>query len=212
MRDTFEKISAREYTELTARFAPLTAAVRDLVEVSLRTGVDAGTVAEATTAIEAVTDMLRCEQADRPVRFQRHEVTGRPVVWSNPVIGLRNPLAPPLTVHHDSEGRCWSEFTLGSVYEGPPGLVHGGISAMILDQLLGEVATNELTTPKFTGTITVRYLRGTPLGPLRAEAVIDRNENHKTYARGFISDAQGPTVEAEGVFIMPMWAREQEQK
>jgi len=212
VRDTFEKISAREYTELTARFAPLTAAVRDLVEVSLRTGVDAGTVAEATTAIEAVTDMLRCEQADRPVRFQRHEITGRPVVWSNPVIGLRNPLAPPLTVHHDSAGRCWSEFTLGSVYEGPPGLVHGGISAMILDQLLGEVATDELTTPKFTGTITVRYLRGTPLGPLRAEAVIDRNENHKTYARGFISDAQGPTVEAEGVFIMPMWAREQEQK
>ena len=212
MRNTFEKISAGEYAELYDRYTPLTAAVRDLVDVSLRTGVDAGTIAEATTAIEAVTDMLRCEQADRPVRFQRHEITGRPVVWSNPVIGLRNPLAPPLTVHHDSDGRCWSEFTLGSVYEGPPGLVHGGISAMILDQLLGEVATDELTTPKFTGTITVRYLRGTPLGPLRAEAVIDRNENHKTYARGFISDAQGPTVEAEGVFIMPMWAREQEPK
>ena len=212
MRNTFDKISAGEYAELYDRYTPLTAAVRDLVDVSLRTGVDAGTIADATTAIEAVTDMLRCEQADRPVRFQRHEITGRPVVWSNPVIGLRNPLAPPLTVHHDSEGRCWSEFTLGSVYEGPPGLVHGGISAMILDQLLGEVATDELTTPKFTGTITVRYLRGTPLGPLRAEAVIDRSENHKTYARGFISDAQGPTVEAEGVFIMPMWAREQEPK
>jgi hypothetical protein len=83
---------------------------------------------------------------------------------------------------------------------------------MILDQLLGEVATNQLTTPKFTGTITIRYLRGTPLGPLRAEAVIDRTENHKTYARGFISDADGPTAEAEGVFIMPMWAREQEPK
>lgn len=212
MRNTFDKISAGEYAELYDRYTPLTAAVRDLVDVSLRTGVDAGTIADATTAIEAVTDMLRCEQADRPVRFQRHEITGRPVVWSNPVIGLRNPLAPPLTVHHDSDGRCWSEFTLGSVYEGPPGLVHGGISAMILDQLLGEVATDELTTPKFTGTITVRYLRGTPLGPLRAEAVIDRSENHKTYARGFISDAQGPTVEAEGVFIMPMWAREQEPK
>jgi acyl-coenzyme A thioesterase PaaI-like protein len=212
VRNTFDKISAGEYAELYDRYTPLTAAVRDLVDVSLRTGVDAGTIADATTAIEAVTDMLRCEQADRPVRFQRHEITGRPVVWSNPVIGLRNPLAPPLTVHHDSDGRCWSEFTLGSVYEGPPGLVHGGISAMILDQLLGEVATDELTTPKFTGTITVRYLRGTPLGPLRAEAVIDRSENHKTYARGFISDAQGPTVEAEGVFIMPMWAREQEPK
>ena len=212
MQNAFEQIGAREYTELCDRYMPLTAAVRDLVDISLRTDVDAGTIADATAAIAAVTEMLRSRQADRPVRFQRHEVTGRPVVWSNPVVGLRNPLAPPLTVHHDSTGRCWSEFTLGGVYEGPPGLVHGGISAMILDQLLGEVATNQLTTPKFTGTITIRYLRGTPLGPLRAEAVIDRTENHKTYARGFISDADGPTAEAEGVFIMPMWAREQEPK
>ena len=212
MQNTFEQIGAREYTELCDRYAPLTAAVRDLVDISMRTDVDSGTIANAITAIESVTEMLRTRQADRPPRFQRHEITGRPVVWSNPVIGLRNPLAPPLTVRHDSGGRCWSEFTLGSVYEGPPGLVHGGISAMILDQLLGEVATDQLMTPKFTGTITVRYLRGTPLGPLRAEAVIERTENHKTYARGFISDAQGPTAEAEGVFIMPMWAREQEPK
>ena len=212
MQNTFEQIGALEYTELCDRYAPLTAAVRDLVDISMRTGVDSDTIADATVAIEAVTEMLSAQQADRPVRFQRHDGTGRPVVWSNPVVGLRNPLAPPLTVHHDADGRCWSEFTLGSVYEGPPGLVHGGISAMILDQLLGEVATDQLTTPKFTGTITVRYLRGTPLGPLRAEAVIERTENHKTYARGFISDAQGPTAEAEGVFIMPMWAREQEPK
>jgi acyl-coenzyme A thioesterase PaaI-like protein len=79
---------------------------------------------------------------------------------------------------------------------------------MILDQLLGEVATDQLTTPKYTGTITVKYLRGTPLGPLRAEAFIERSENHKTYARGFISDAHGATAEAEGVFIMPVWARD----
>ena len=212
MQNAFEQIGAREYTELCDRYMPLAAAVRDLVDVSLRTDVDASTIADATTAIAAVTEMLRAQQADRPPRFQRHEVTGRPVVWSNPVIGLRNPLAPPLAVHHDSDGRCWSEFTLGGVYEGPPGLVHGGISAMILDQLLGEVATDQLLTPKFTGTITVRYLRGTPLGPLRAEAFVERTENHKTYARGFISDAEGPTAEAEGVFIMPMWAREQEPK
>jgi hypothetical protein len=158
--------------------------------------------------ISAVTEMLAAEQNGHLLRFQRHEATGRPVVWSNPVIGVRNPLAPPLTVHHEPGGRCWSEFTLGRVYEGPPGLVHGGISAMILDQLLGEVATDGLMTPKYTGTITVKYLRGTPLGPLRAEAFVERSENHKTYARGFISDAQGPTAEAEGVFIMPVWARD----
>ena len=207
-----EQIGSEEYAELCQLYLPLADAVRALVAASLHTGVAAATVRNATTAIEAVTETLAAERDNRPFRFQRHADTGLPVVWSNPVIGVRNPLAPPLTVHHESGGRCWSEFTLGRVYEGPPDLVHGGISAMILDQLLGEVATDQLRTPKYTGTISVRYLRGTPLGALRAEAFVERSENHKTYARGFISDAQGPTVEAEGVFIMPVWARGQDRR
>jgi len=204
----FEQIGVEEYRKLCQLYVPLAAAVRALVAASLHTGVSADTVRDATTAIGALTEMLATEQDDHLLRFKRHAATWRPVVWSNPVVGVRNPLAPPLTVHHEPDGRCWSEFILGRIYEGPPGLVHGGISAMILDQLLGEVATDQLTTPKYTGTITVRYLRGTPLGPLRAEAFIERSDNYKTYARGFISDAQGPTAEAEGVFIMPMWARD----
>ena len=160
----FEQIGADEYAERSQLYEPLAAAVRALVAASLHTGVNPDTVRDATMAIEAVTEKLDAEQDERLLRFQRHEGTGRPVVWSNPVIGVRNPLAPPLTVHHEPGGRCWSEFTLGRVYEGPPGLVHGGISAMILDQLLGEVATDQLTTPKYTGTITVKFLRGTPLG------------------------------------------------
>lgn len=211
-----DRISAVDFDRLANRYVPLATAVRDLVAASLRTGADADAIHAATSAIEAVTAMLVVEHDAmlvvehdaRPRPVQRHEDTGRPVVWTNPVVGVRNPLAPPLTVHHESDGHCWSEFTLGAVYEGPPGLVHGGICALVLDQLLGEVATDQLMTPKFTGTISVRYLRGTPLGPLRAEALVERHDNHKTYARGFISDALGPTVQAEGVFIMPAWARD----
>lgn len=33
-------------------------------------------------------------------------------------------------------------------------------------------------------------------------------EGAKTYARGYLSDADGATVEAEGVFIVPAWARD----
>jgi hypothetical protein len=54
----------------------------------------------------------------------------------------------------------------------------------------------------------MRYLRTTPLGPLRVEARIDRTEGYKTYAVGHIADAEGHTVEAEGVFIQPRWARD----
>jgi acyl-coenzyme A thioesterase PaaI-like protein len=86
--------------------------------------------------------------------------------------------------------------------------VHGGICALVLDHILGEVASGGLHEPRYTGTITCRYRRGTPLGPLRAEAYIDRTEGVKTFARGHISDADGITVEAEGVFITPAWARD----
>jgi acyl-coenzyme A thioesterase PaaI-like protein len=86
--------------------------------------------------------------------------------------------------------------------------VHGGVSALVLDHILGEAASAGMTKPNFTGTISCRYLRGTPLGALRAEAYIDRVEGVKTFARGFISDADGHTVEAEGVFIRPVWARD----
>ena len=80
--------------------------------------------------------------------------------------------------------------------------------ALVLDQLLGEAASDGLTKPMFTGTITLRYLRGTPLGPLRAEASIERTDGVKTFASGHLSDAEGKTVEAEGIFIKPAWARD----
>ena len=199
-------ISADEYDRIKALHQPLAEAVRRLVDASLHSGADEETIIAARQTIDEVSEMLERTPADRP-RTLRHAETGLPVVWRNPAVGQHNPLAPPMTTHHDGAGRCWSEFTLGPVYEGPPVLVHGGICALLLDQLLGEVATNQLSMPKFTGTITLKYLRGTPLGPLRAEAWVERTEGHKTYARGTLGDAQGTTVEAEGVFIMPAWAR-----
>jgi hypothetical protein len=61
---------------------------------------------------------------------------------------------------------------------------------------------------RFTGTITMRYLRTTKLGWLHAEARIDRSEGVKTYVVGHLADEDGITVEAEGVFIKPRWARD----
>jgi hypothetical protein len=53
----------------------------------------------------------------------------------------------------------------------------------------------------------MRYRRITPLGDLHAEARIVRTEGVKTFAVGHLADADGVTVEAEGVFIQPRWAR-----
>ena len=203
----FEVLSAAESEQVTALYGPLAQAVRELADATIRTDVGDDVVAEARTAIETVTQLLR--QRQRPVGVS-YVVDGRPLPLGNAVVGVCNPIAPPIVVRHNGDGRCWSEFVLGSAYEGPPGRVHGGVSALVLDHMLGEAASEGLSKARFTGTITVKYLRGTPLGPLRSEAWIDRREGVKVFACGSISDAEGVTVEAHGVFIEPAWAREAE--
>jgi hypothetical protein len=204
---TFEVLSEEERDRVTATYAPLTQAVRELIDATIRTQADDDVIQQAQAAIEAVTQSLR--QRTRPVGVS-YRVDDRPLPLGNAAVGVCNPIAPPIVVHHDGGGRCWTEFVLGSAYEGPPTRVHGGVSALVLDHMLGEAASEGLSKPRFTGTITVKYLRGTPLGPLRSEAWIDGKEGVKVFARGFISDAAGITVEAEGVFIEPAWAREAE--
>ena len=201
-----DDISDEEHERQRALYSPFTEAARDLVDAVIRTEVDDDEVRAVQAEIEALTARLRLKQLDGPygVRFS---AGGRGRPWGNPVVGLRNPASPPVEVERDASGRAWSSFHLGAPFEGPPGLVHGGVSAMILDQMLGEAA-GAGGKPGMTGTLTLRYHRGTPLGDLHAEAWIDRSEGIKTWAKGELRDADGVTVEAEGVFILPRWARQ----
>ena len=206
----YEVMSADEHDRLAALWGPLTDDVRELIRLALRTDADPDSIDAARTAIRTANDVLRSRQPDES-QVVRYSVEGRPVVWSNAVIGLRNAIAPPLTIHHDDDAtHCWSEFTLNSAYEGPPGLVHGGVCALVLDHVLGEAASAGLTKPLFTGTLTVRFVRGTPLGRLCADAAVERTEGVKSFVSGHLSDGEGITVEAEGIFIKPAWARDAE--
>ncbi len=201
-----DDITPEELERQRALYGPFTQAVRELVDATIRTEVDDDEIRDVQAEVEALTGRLRARQLEGAygVRFGS---TGRGRPWGNSVVGLRNPIAPPLVIDHDDTGRAWSDFHLGAAYEGPPGLVHGGVAALILDQMLGEAA-GAGGKPGMTGTLTLRYRRGTPLGDLRAEAWIDRSEGIKTWARGHLIDAGGVTVEAEGLFILPRWARE----
>ena len=203
----YKVMSADEHDRLAAIYGPLTDDVRELIQA-----------AYAPTPITTPSTLPGLRSAPQPgfcaagnVTRRRSCVTqsaGRPVVWSNAVIGLRNAIAPPLTIQHDdAASRCWSEFTLNGAYEGPPGWVHGGVCALVLDHVLGEAASSGLTKPLFTGTLTLRFVRGTPLGRLHAEAAVERTEGVKSFVSGHLSDADGVTVEAEGIFITPSWAR-----
>ena len=181
-------------------YAALTDSVRRLVDVTIRSQADLDRVAAAKAKIDAALDDLGGELLPGSFGVQHHD--GRPLALGNAVIGLRNALAPPLVVQHDSDGRVWADVTLGAAYEGPAGHVHGGICALLLDHILGATA-HKPGQPAVTGTLTLRYELGTRLGPLHVEAHVDRVDGVKTYAVGHIATADGITVRAEGIFIHP---------
>ena len=203
---TPENLSAEEVQRQRAVYEPLTQSVRELIDATVRTEMDAETVAAAKAEIDSATARLRHKQLDGTFGV-RHLESGERMAWGNVVIGIRNPIAPPLEIQHDGSGTSWCDFHLGAGYEGPPGHVHGGVAALVLDHLLGEAASDGVN-PRLTGTISFRYVRATRLGHLHAEATTTRIDGVKTFATGHLADDEGVTVEAEGVFIQPRWARD----
>ncbi|WP_077097662.1 PaaI family thioesterase [Mycobacterium terramassiliense] len=193
-----------DHSEAESDYGQLAESVRRLIDVTIRTEAGATSVAAATANVDYAVERL--SEVLMPGSFGvRPTVDGQPVASGNVLIGIRNPVAPPLTVHRNADGAVWTEVTLGAAYEGPPGHAHGGVCAMILDHVLGATA-HQPGRPAYTGTLTLRYVRGTPLGPVRVEARVDRIDGVKTFAKGRIADNRGTTVEAEGVFITPVRA------
>jgi acyl-coenzyme A thioesterase PaaI-like protein len=191
---------------MTSAHEWLTGSVRRLIDATIRTEVDAAAIAGATEKIDSATAQLSDSLLPGSFGVQTG-ADGQSLAWGNVVIGLRNPVAPPLVIHCGADGAVHTDFVLGAAYEGPPGHVHGGVCAMILDHVLGATA-HQPGKPAYTGTLTLRYLRGTPLGqPLRARAHVERVEGAKTFAVGHIAGSDGVTVEAEGIFIHPKGAQ-----
>ncbi|OBF03622.1 thioesterase [Mycobacterium sp. ACS4054] len=187
-------------------YEPLAQSVRRLIDATIRTEAGAAAVMSAKAHIDCAVEQL--SESLMPGSFaMRDRSDGQPVTSGNVMIGARNPFAPPLVIHRGADGAVWTEITLGAAYEGPPGHVHGGVCAMVLDHILGATA-HEPGRPAYTGMLTLRYVRGTPLGLVRAEAWVDRVEGVKTFAKGQITDGQGITVSAEGVFIKPRGDRD----
>jgi Thioesterase superfamily len=189
-----------DYGQLESVYGPLAESIRRLIDVSIRTEADPTTVAAVQAKIDGAVRELGASAHPGTFGVQLTP-DGQTIAWGNAVVGLRNPVAPPLVLHHDPDGLVWSEFVLGAPYEGPPQHVHGGVSALILDHVLGATA-HRPGRPAYTGTLTLRYRRRTELGRrLRAQAWVERTEGVKTFSVGHLADEEGVTVEAEGVFI-----------
>lgn len=120
----------------------------------------------------------------------------------SPVSGRRNPIAPPLRMWRDGD-EVRGEAVFSPTYAGPPNSVHGGIIAAVFDELLS-MANVISGSAGFTGTLTIKYLRHTPLDrPVELWAVNERNSGRKQFSRGEMRVDGQVTASAEGLFIRP---------
>lgn len=195
-----EDISEEEIARRLAVVEPLTDSVRRLVDAVIRTQVDDDALHEAKERIDQIVGELTQKQL--PGSFGTpftKKFIGMP--WGNAAVGARNAIAPPLRIRR-TPGLAECEMTLGAAYEGPGGCVHGGVAALLLDQLVGEAASTD-GMPCFTGTLTVKYLRPTRLGSLSARAEVTGREGRKTFVHATLSDDDGVTVQADAIMIAP---------
>lgn len=158
--------------------------------------------AEALERYEA-----RLEQHPRSDRYEGFAETGpagdtAAFFDQSPIIGLSNPLSPPVSLRADREARrVEGEVRFGGAYEGPPGCVHGGWVAAAFDEVLG-YANSLSGSPGMTARLTVQYRSPTPLlAPLRFEARLDRIEGRKIFTSGELYAGERLTAEAEGLFV-----------
>lgn len=198
------QVSTAEIERLEAVHGPLTERLRHLIDVAIRTTVDEHAVHGAIADVERAIERLSASLEPGPAGVHFNE-EGRLWSWGNAVIGVRNAIAPPLEPQRTEDG-AWAEVTLGPAYEGPPGMVHGGVLALLLDHLMG-VASSTGGRFTMTGSLTLNYRRPTPLGRVRIEGRLARTEGRKVIVEAHIADADGATtVEAEGLFIAPSWS------
>ncbi|MGY1837216.1 PaaI family thioesterase [Blastococcus sp. SYSU DS0510] len=178
-------------------------ALRDLVDAAVRTEVPVDRLAEAARAARELTALLSADlrevheiaSVDDPDSGER---------WYSPVYGPGSPVAPPMVVEDfRDEGRCVGHVTVGKKLEGPPGLVHGGVVATLLDHVLARSARGA-GHGGLTATLTVTYRRPVHLGvPLVVTGRLVSVEGRRATATARLVAADDPdTTLAEGEALL----------
>ncbi len=176
--------------------------VRRLNSLVVAAPIDDPALNSATAKLEELTADL--ERSAGPGRRARVHPNSRGPAQdyfpTSPVIGLANPIAPPVEIEL-VEGGLNGRVFFGDQYEGPPGCVHGGIIALVFDELLG-AANIACDSPGMTGTLTVRYRKPTPIRTeLRLVARFEGREGRKIRTTGAMYHGDVLTAEADAIFI-----------
>lgn len=191
--------------ELLTATIELGDALRELIEASVTTTAATAELAAAAELVRAATARISAGAPRQASQLPRLDDPGEGLRVFNPVTGVAHPLAPPLVVRQE-DGGVVAEVTLGLAYEGPPTFVHGGMSALFMDQMLGSAA-GAAGLWGMTAHLELDYRGPLPLQQtLQLRARVESHEGRKAFITGTIALAADPEkilVEARGLFVMP---------
>jgi acyl-coenzyme A thioesterase PaaI-like protein len=187
----------------TGVLVELANSTRRLMDAVALTAADEATLHSIVAEIDATASRLEDAGLRSGTPWPPIEDMGRGDRPHNPVAGPANPLSPPMLVRVSEGGELHSDITMRPIHEGPPGGVHGGFVAALLDQLLG-AANIVYGVGAMTAELTIRYRRPTPIGvPLELRARTESVEGRKVHTTGEIIADGVVTAEARGLFIRP---------
>ncbi len=178
-------------------------ATRDLIDRLVATDAPSDVIVAATIEVRSAAERFAGHHQGTLYGFSEMATAGGerdPLYDHSPLIGIANPLAPPMQIE-EVDGIVVASATFGQAYEGPPGCVHGGYVAAAFDELLG--ATQALSgAPGMTGTLAIRYESPTPLHTeLRYEGRLTGVERRKIFVEGACYAGDRLTATAKGIFI-----------
>ncbi len=182
----------------------LASATRALNEKLVSTDIDPELAAALTEKIEGLAAELSqalqvtglVDMAKRGQRGTIDDVMGELAS----VGGRSHPCSPELR-WQEASNRITGTVKFSQAFEGPPGHVHGGWVAGVLDHLMGmtHVRTGH---PGMTGGLSVRYLKPTPLNQvIEVSAQATELDDKRTEVKAEMRFGDTTTAKAEAIFV-----------
>jgi acyl-coenzyme A thioesterase PaaI-like protein len=198
-----------EVTEARARAGK---AIRDIGHALVGHVASADQIDEIAATLEKLTAGLDDGAVRHRVRENRADRWLEPVADGGrmvsyderPFSGRSSPWGVDLQVHRHG-GEIEAILTLRAAHEGAPERSHGGIVAGLFDDVFGFVL-DVVQEAAFTGELTIRYERPTPLyRPIACRGRLARRDGRKLHIEGELIDleteGQPVVARARAVFI-----------
>ncbi|WP_127479335.1 hotdog domain-containing protein [Nocardioides pantholopis] len=167
--------------------------VRSLIERVVSIDVDKGSLLRAASLVASASAALDGEARpyDEPARLDQAMPPG--LRAHGLLVGPGHPMAPPVRLSWDGD-RVVGRLRLRRSFEGPRGYAHGGVSALLLDEVTAKIRSL-MAVGRVTRRLAVSYRRPVPVDvDLVVAADLVSQDERRAVAAGTIALAQDPDV------------------